>query len=248
MKKRVLLCIVVVIILSLCLSACDREQAQVASDPALLEFPGLKWNSSVSEVKKALNLKKEQILGDEMLEDGQEYDTWVLAVTGIEVFGFEPELARFNFIRYPGNEYGLLNIMLEFPGTVDTNMLRDNMVEVYGEGTLEDAPHYSFNEEGLLEETDPDTIIKSGDAEEGYPYYWFSTVNGIETMSAEALERYIEYALNNNNLGIKQEAVVDYLEKTSAVQVTCMAWTTKEITRVTFYANMLAHNWQQFGK
>lgn len=248
MKKSVLVFIVVVITLSLCLSACHQEQVLTVDDPALLEFPGLKWNSSIKEVKKALNLKKEQILVDEMVpEEGQEYDAWVLTVTGIEVFGFEPELVRFSFIRYPDNDYGLLNISLDFPDAVDTNMLRDNMIEVYGEGTLEDAPHYFINEEGLLEETDPDTIVKTGNAEEGYPHYWFSTVNGRESMSAEALERYIEHALNNNPV-IKQEALVDYLEKSPAVQVTCMAWTTKDISRVTFYANMLVHNWQQYGK
>ena len=247
MKKKLLLVIAIVSILSLCLTACDREQAQVASDPALLEFPGLKWNSSVSEVKKALNLKKEQILGDEMREDGQEYDTWVLAVTGIEVFGFEPELARFNFIRYPGNDYGLLNISLDFPGSADTNVIRDNMMAVYGEGTTERAPSYSINEEGLLEEVDPDTLVKSGDAEKGYPYYWYSEAKGIDQLSDAALERFIESSLSDNPV-IKQEALVEYLEKTSAVQATCMAWTTKEITRVTIYANLLTHNWQQFEK
>lgn len=250
MKKRVLLLIVVVVILSLCISACTQESIATVDDPALLEFPGVKWNSSVKEVKKALNLKEGQILFDEMIEEeGQTYDTWCLVVSDIQFFGFKTERTRFIFIRYPGNDYGLLNVHIEFSDRVDMNLLRSNMIETYGEGTLEAMPQYFINEEGSLEETDSNSIVKATDAAEGYPYYWFSAINGIESLSADALERHIENALiNNPNVSQEtyREALRGYLEKTPAVRISCMTWTTEEASEITYYANFLVHNWQQF--
>ena len=219
-------------------------------NPSLLEFPGLKWNSTITEVKKALNLKEEQILFDEMLEyEGAEYDTWGLVATGTRFFDFEVEKARFTFIRYPGNDYGLLNISLSFSGETDMNKLKEEMVEVYGSGSTESAPSYFINEEGHLEEVDRDSLVKVTGTEEGYPHYWYSTVTGIDALSAAALERHIDHTLTLN-AGINQETMreglLDYLKKTSVVQVSCTDWTTEKSSSVTFYANMLVHNLQQF--
>ena len=250
MKRRFFLSVVALLVLVLCLSACNRNQVLTVDDPALLEFPGLKWNSSVKEVKKALGLKNEQILFDEKLEDEDvEYDTWGLVVSGIQFFDVEADKVRFTFIRYPGKDYGLLNISLSFSGETDMNMLKEEMIEAYGSGSTESAPSYFINEEGRLEEVDSDSLVKVSGTEVGYPHYWYSTVTGIDALSAAALERYIDHTLTLN-AGINQETMreglLDYLEKTSVVQVSCTDWTTEKSSSVTFYANMLVHILQQF--
>ena len=227
-----------------------KAAASEVNNPTLMEFPGLKWNSSISEVKKALNLKKEQILLDEMLPgEGVEYDSWALSVKDVPFFGFETEKVIFTFIRYPGNDYGLLNIKLYIPGEMDVNMVKDAMNEAYGAGSTEFAPSYFVNEDGQLEETDKDSLVKITDAEEGFPYYWYSTVMGSDALSAAAQERLVENAFTlrpDNNQDSLREAMLGYLEKTCAVRVSFMDWTTEETSLVTYNANLLVHNLQQF--
>lgn len=252
MKRRFLLSVVVLIILSLCLSACSKEQILSVDDPALLEFPGLKWNSSIEEVKDNLNLKEEQILWDEMNQDeGAEYENWYLVVSDIHFFGLKAERARFIFVRYPGNDYGLMNIQLEFPEGTDANTLKSAMQEVYGEGCDAPIQSYHFNEQGELIADDMNSMVTPAYAAQGFPYYWYSPEKGTEVLSAEAQGRYVAYHTSGNsehNPGLNRDGLLEYLEKTPLVQVSCMDWSNSDTCRVTFYANHLVHFVQQFGE
>lgn len=219
MMRRLSAAILALLILTALLTACSTELK--VPDVSLMEYPGLKWNSSVKEVKKALNLEKTKILADEQAEylQNSEYEIWHLVVTGIQLFGFEVEQANFEFIRYPGHDYGLMRIELEYPSKAYINTIKDNMIEIYNEGCSEAIQSYYFNPQGELVAHDMNSMASAPYAEEGFPHYWYSTAKGTEVLSAAAQERYVAHYMNNNPV-LTRNALLEYLEKTPVVQVT----------------------------
>lgn len=248
MVKKALSLVLAMLTLVLCLSSCSKGFApnDTTIDVALLEFPGLKWNSSINDVKKALNLTDEQILADEQATYTEDYgyEIWNLLVADIQFLGCDAEKVQFMFIRYPGRNFGLTQIELTFSGNWDMNTLKDKLTEVYGEGSGQPAPLYRMNEEGYLETINIDSNSVPNNAP-GFPYYWFSTVKGTDVLSSTAQERYIDYWISTSP-GINPEAVREYLEKTSAVTITCMDWLDNETSKIMFDASSFTHNLQQF--
>ena len=220
-----------------------------AAEPnvALLEFPGLQWNSFLVDVKIALGLEVGQILADvqQEYEQDYEYNIWNLLVKDIDFLGFTAETAHLMFVQYPGRRPGLMNITLEFPEGTDGNALKAAIMEVYGEGSAEQIQSYHFDEQGELVADNMDSMAEPPYREEGFPYYWYSTVKGTEVLSAEAQERYVEHTVGLNPV-LSRDGLLKYLELTPVVRVSIMDWTNSDTCRVSFNANQLVHHVQQF--
>ena len=226
-------------------------------DGALLEFPGLKWGMTPDDVIDVLNLKKSQIELNEIYVPDEndaetEYDTWYLHATDIEFLDSDVLEARFVFVRYPGQDFGLLYIQLVFSADTDADALRDRMSVRYGEGTTEKTPFYNFEDGNLIEmET---TSVNKYNFQEGYPYYFYSAVKGTEYLSGAAQSLYAIRYMQSPEIGY--DAAMEYLEKQPLTEIWILARTEartvgenedSKIT-VTFRANQLVHLLQQFEK
>ena len=119
------------------------------------------------------------------------------------------------------------------------------MMEVYGEGSAEQIQSYHFDEQGELVADNMDSMAEPPYREEGFPYYWYSTVKGTEVLSAEAQERYVEHAIGLNPV-LSRDGLLKYLELTPVVRVSIMDWTNSDTCRVVFAADQLAWYVQQF--
>ena len=116
------------------------EPAVEDSQAALLEFPGLKWNMTPEEVKNALNLTNDQIVR----ENKQEADTrsamphegYTIQVQNLSLLGADILNAKFSFVRYEGNDFGLCSVEIYYPEETNMQNVVDDMAEFYGEGTV----------------------------------------------------------------------------------------------------------------
>ena len=155
MRKRI--CILLLCTLSLIyLTACSKYH----SDITVLEFPGIKWNSTPEEVKTALGLTDKQIVADEAgIEDEgayqPEYETWNLFATDFSFLDYKAVGAHFIFIRSPGHEFGLMRVQLYLPEDIDMEAVKANISTIYGEGSDEDSPFFTFDKDGNLVENEP---------------------------------------------------------------------------------------------
>lgn len=272
MRKRISILILCALGL-LFLTACGKYNPGIS----VLEFPGVKWNSTPEEVKTALGLTDKQIVADEAgIEDESayqpEYETWNLFATDFSFLDYKAVGAHFIFIRYPGHEFGLMRVQLYLPEDIDMEAVKANISTIYGEGSDEDSPFFTFDKDGNLVENEPALYyrsdkdgnlipVKKENATAGFPYYWFSTTKGTEYFSAEAQERYIEDALDGDTL-ITREAALEYLEKQPLVEISCRTKNTNAAlneksenpspyitgNKVIFAANQLIHTLQKYGK
>lgn len=251
MIKKAYLIFLPILALLLCLTACTTAVKPDATDPnvALMEFPGLKWNSSIKEVKNALGLKNEQILDDELAEYEQDsdYEIWNLLVSDVPFLDFEAEIAHFMFVRYPGQDFGLMRITLSFSEETDASALKKNMVSVYGDGSEEPSQSYSFTEEGEFVEAELNAYSPVTYNEKGFPCYWYSTTKGTELLSRAEQEQYASYVINANpevNTEVLHQSVLNYLERIPLVSVRCLAGTNlskERIVEISFAANQMVH-------
>ena len=81
--------------------------------PALMEFPGLRWNGSVETVIQSLNIQEDHIL-ENGPQEGTE-DGWCLAASGVSAFGRTADTAYFYFARYGDSDWGLHSVRLDYP-------------------------------------------------------------------------------------------------------------------------------------
>ena len=202
------------------LSGCAANPKLRKPDVALMEFPGVRWNASPEEVVKALGFTEDQILENAMEIPGEdqektEYDVWNLTVTDWEFMDSSVISGHFLFIRYPGDHFGLTRVQLYLEEDADMNALRTRMTEVYDEGTPDPAPDYVFVN-GRLESKE----LNVERTEDGFPHFWYSTVTGTEVLSAEAIERYVEYAANSD-AAVGRDAALAYLNAVPMVSVSC---------------------------
>ena len=150
MMKRFTVLGIILLILCLFLTACSINTPDpVVGDPALLEFPGLKWGMMPDEVKDALQLSEKQIAMDQMTghTDALSADQWVIIADDLEFFDREIQSAYFTFYRYAGEKFGLAQVTLYYPDDTDMLALRDELLDVYGEG-LTGKTTVSFDSEG----------------------------------------------------------------------------------------------------
>ena len=136
MKRRFICFLLICIVLMGTLSACN--QSLTVNNPQHLELPGLKWNMTPEEVKEALELTEEQILINQMVEltedSGEAFDIWSLQVSDLRLYGESVIYASFDFIRYPGNAFGLYQVHIYFDEKTDMVKLEGKLSEIYGLG------------------------------------------------------------------------------------------------------------------
>ena len=205
------------------------EPAVEDSQAALLEFPGLKWNMTPEEVKNALNLTSDQIVR----ENKQEADTrsamphegYTIQVQNLSLLGADILNAKFSFVRYEGNDFGLCSVEIYYPEETDMQIVVDEMAEFYGEGTddpfidhtfidgkltpLIGSGNHTINGKVWAPEKDPDYIRS----------YWRSTKKGTEVLSADAQSRMADFYAGIEHLQITPEVALELLEKQPMVQV-----------------------------
>lgn len=255
MTRRMSAMFLALVMVSLIMVGCAR---QPKPDVALMEFPGVKWNSTPEEVIKSLKLTDEQIMENEMKipNEGEAtvYDVWNLTITDWEFMDSKVVGGHFQFVRYPGHDFGLMRVQLYLADDTDMNAVRTKMVEVYGEGTTEPTPNYYFWE-GKLESSE--STIKR--RENGFPHFWYATTKGTEVLTDAATERYVEYAANSD-AAVSRDVAIEYLDVVPSVSVTCTTWNLSadlleksntpnpHVTHNTiiFAANQMVHNLQQF--
>lgn len=260
MKKRILILLLVLSLYSTSLCACTNKH--LVDNAALLEFPGLKWGATPEEVKTILELKDTQIIADEQqILDVDSYDpgyeTWNLFATDLRFFDCKAVGAHFVFIRYPGQQFGLMRVQLYLPDNIDMKEVKADMVKVYGEGSTKPSPKYSFREGKLIA-----TEIDVDEANDGnmYRHYWLSSAKGNEILPAAVQEGFVEYAVSKD-ANITRESALEYLEKEPLVTASCATSNVKAnlnekyenptpyITQntVIFSANQLIQNLQKYG-
>lgn len=142
--------------LSLLLCACS---AAPESDPALMEYPGLRWGMTIDEVLSARNLSADAIHYEttDIPEEGdsQQYWEYVMLFQNGEVFGLEATAVIYTFHDYSmtGEQYVLVAMDACFPEDTNTAALAQSITERYGEQETEavSANWYSSSGEILLQ-------------------------------------------------------------------------------------------------
>lgn len=186
MRKTV--SIVTLLLLIICLTACTTEVGipvlEVKS--TLFEFPGLTWNSTPDEVRDVLKLKDAQIKLDEqtdIAQDETEPDTWTMLVTGLEFADRPVHSAKFVFVRYPGNDFGLSNVTLFFSDETDMYEIKGELVRHFGQGK-DGFEGYRITEEGTVEKT----TDRQAPKEDEMPCYWYCDAKFADAFPDETKE------------------------------------------------------------
>ena len=216
MKFKRLACFLTIIVMMAGLWSCAKQPKQ---DVTLLEFPGLKWNATPNEVKKALNLTDNQIVVDEQvkLDPSIGYDAWCIRVSDYTVFGSEVPHLRFFFVKYPGYaEYGLENITLNFAEDTDMTNIKEKLIAIYGSGD-ENTIIYSDIRDGKV--VNKKMKVKSGSSVE-MAHGWVSTAKGTEMLTTAAKEAIVEmFTKSNSNNPATREVVTEWLETNPLVSI-----------------------------
>ena len=98
--------------------------------PALMEFPGLRWNDSVETVIQSLNIQEDHIL-ENGPQEGTE-DGWCLAASGVSAFGRTADTTYFYFARYGDSDWGLHSVRLDYPNGEGFGAVREELIRQYG--------------------------------------------------------------------------------------------------------------------
>ncbi len=198
-------------------------------DVSLLEFPGVKWNATPEEVKNALNLTNDQIVKENTQEaDPQSavsHEGYTMHVRNLSLLGADILNAKFSFLRYEGNDFGLCAVEIYYPKETDMQIVVDHMADVYGEGTNEMFVDHTFRDGKLIELKSTGSMHINGElwAPEKDPdyirSYWRSTKKGTEVLSADAQSRMANFYAGMEHLQITPEVALELLEKQPMVQV-----------------------------
>ena len=204
--------IVCVILLISCATNPKWTEPKV-DDPAMLEFPGLKWNATPEEVKENLGLKTKQILVDKQVERSEYMDTWVLSAAEVPVFGEEVVQVQFHFVRYTGyDQFGLDTVRVYYPDEVDMSVIRDAMIDTYGEGNGKGITRYRVSNNTVVSGIESRLQTNTTDA---LAYYWVNSCKGTDVLSKEVQEAVV--ALHTAD----REVVLESLDKNPLVTLFC---------------------------
>lgn len=123
------------------------DELQVGN-PAMLEFPGVKWFVTPDELKEALNITEEQILSEYIdtpeNDEGWDYDTYYLDVADLVLFDREVTYAHFQFRRDPSYDFGFDTAMVMFAEDTDMQVLKEELIDIYGTGVGSEYEHYIY--------------------------------------------------------------------------------------------------------
>ena len=227
MLKKATVFIIAFTILAYCLSGCAVTQNV---DKTLLEFPGLKWNATPEEVIEALNLTDQQITGERTENAATDSqlapDRYFMDVQNISFFDNEITGAKFTFLRYGKNDFGLTGIEIYYPKNTNMQTVIDKMVTCYGEGNSDSRVRYTIEDGEIVEYSGSSgAMMINGEiwAPEKDPEYissfWRSTKRGSEILSAEEQSKMDDYYVGLERLQITRETALEYLDVLPMVQV-----------------------------
>ena len=214
------------------------EDATTATDPSLLEFPGLKWGMTPEEVKTSLSITDDQIIAEQSSEPSDGYEEKTFAVINMDFFGAKADSLAFRFVKRNGQKFALDGIQLMYADDIDMAVVRDNLVEIYGKGYdrglpeffiyngeihsqmlnfYDSTPQYGKLVDGQIvyEERDP-TLVRHG---------WNSTAKGTDVYSQEVIEAIVDYYENpewDESRRADRDVVLEFLDTNPLVVVKCM--------------------------
>ena len=225
MNTRRIALVLSLIILILCLTACGKELT--VDDPTMLELPGIKWGATVEEVKQALNVTDQQIISDQAYSE----NTWALWITDVTMFGEEVAYANLIFMNFPWHEeYGLCDVQLYYPDETDMTIVKDTLVELYGEP--KDGlgfTRYKVSQGKVESYTESGTNLASYEGQSTRMIHWWeSTAKRADVLPADVVDAMIENGIidpTGNVVDISdpssREAVLECLRKDPAVFLYC---------------------------
>ena len=191
-----------------------REGAAANIDRSMLEFPGVKWNSTPEEVKEALKLQDDQIVTEGQFGPNSDVmETFVLGVTDISFFGEEVHHAKFTFVRYAGYDtFGLESVELFYPNETDMTVIGETLANIYGLSSKARAITRYQISNGKVQpsiETPSFTSNAASDATK----WWPSTAKGTEVLPVEVQEAIISiYADPEFDNPASRDVVLDLLD------------------------------------
>ena len=226
----VALCIVVAV----CFLTDPKDYGPKVGNPKMLEFPGVEWGMTVEEVKQALDLTEEQIMLDEIYEPGEDngdiFDLWYLYVSDLTAYGEDVVSAGFEFIRYPGNDFGLIRVRAYFAEDTDMVKLEEKLTELYGQGVGSTYRFYTFygpNEKYYInaepngelklfaKRSDKDSVYSDALNDPEYrEQLWVAT--GADVLPDDVENWYIERSVKN---GYTEEAMRECLDQEPLVRM-----------------------------
>lgn len=121
----------VLLLITVLLSACGKPAAPAAIEQPLLEFPGTAWNMTPEEVSSALSIQDAERIGNAR-ELGE--NQIVFGVTGREFLG-EEAITMFEFYAAYGTRQGLRYVYVIYPAATDTAALTQQLTKMLGEPT-----------------------------------------------------------------------------------------------------------------
>lgn len=184
--KKLIVC---VLLLSLLLCGCTAKQWE--AEPALFEYPGLKWGMKSEDVQTVLGYSNAVLGNTEILNEGTENEFKVhwYSIGKVEMFGLPTSLVILRFMEYPGCTPGLCGIRICFPDgygggpTTDMEAVKAMLFEQYG------APRESYTmpswdwKQGTLHERQSKVEQKEDNT------VWYSAVTGDQLLSDEQMEK-----------------------------------------------------------
>ena len=235
----VALCIVVAV----CFLTNPVNKTLKVDNPALLEFPGVKWLATPEEVIAALELTEEQIRSQTYSSPDVASDSCCLSVINIPYFDQTVSYATFEFLNNNGKGYRLFRINLYLDENADMDKVNATLTKAYGQGTGESYLNYNIGSNGELRE-----FKSGGDATLNYlannlpnsysaqsmrdavlsivedPEYtienWVSSTKGTEVLTADEQALIAKYYEDNSITD--RETVLEWLEKTPLVAISTM--------------------------
>lgn len=223
MRKRRITAVLLVLVL-LALTACAKGSAETAT-PGLLEFPGLHWNDTPETVRTFLGSAGAKIVADEQAnDDADTYDLWGIAVSDLTCFGVQVQTVGFNFARYNGEEYGLVNVEIYYPDGADMTAVEKAMSELYGPSTTQKPVSYTIYDGKLEESTSSGKLELTNGATfpaDAMHVYWVSDVNGKDFLSEQEQQKMVAYLTGLQTQSIQEETAMEWLEKNPLVEAYC---------------------------
>ena len=239
----VIAAIALCIVVAVCFLTNPVNRIENIDNPALLEFPGVKWLATPEEVIAALELTEEQIRSQTYSSPDAASDSCYLSVINIPYFDQTAQYATFEFLNNNGKGYRLFRINLYLDENADMDKVNATLTKAYGQGTGESYLNYTIGSNGELREFksggDATLNFLANNLPNGYsaqsmrdavlsivedPEYtienWVSSTKGTEILSADEQALIAKYYEDNSITD--RETVLEWLEKTPLVAISTM--------------------------
>ena len=213
-----------------CKSAYDADNQSTSipevDDLSVLNVPGLKWGMTPEEVKAALGVADEQIIGE-----GASGNRWRLRVQNITLFG-EITMGEFLFVSFSDNTpYTLSDVDLYYPDETDMDAIKEALTNTYGapkDGT--GFTRYRIRQGEVEEDTSDGIDLGYYKGASRTISYWESAAKQIDVLPADVQDKMATTGMVDvSGIGsgldtadpATREIVQDYLQKESAVLLYC---------------------------